>query len=150
MAAKRAAEEAASAWRDKALDDKRKEARDRAEVEEGRIRAVYEHRKAACEDRIESCKATLRRLEQSDDSEVKRIAPVWEANLRRAEAELEAVEHDLEEQITDLTRRRTPSGEFRLLNLARIELMPSQSALVSLTRELSASESVGRPGEEIR
>lgn len=115
---------AASSWRDRALDDKRQEARDRAEVEEKRIQALYEHRKAACDDRIASCQATLLRLAESDDPDVKRIAPVWQANLRRAQAELQAVEDDLEQSLVDLNRRRTPSGEFNLLNVARIELAP--------------------------
>ena len=88
------------------------------------MRAVYEHRKAACQDRIESCRATLLRLEESGDSEVKRIAPVWEANLKRAQAEMQAVEDDLERSLTDLIRRRIPAGEFSLLNVARIELAP--------------------------
>ena len=118
------ATEAASEWRDRALDDKRQEARDRAEVEEKRIRALYEHRKAACQDRIESCKATLNRLEESNEVEVKRIVPVWEANLKRSHAEMQAVDDDLERSLTDLIRRRSPAGEFSLLNVARIELAP--------------------------
>ena len=118
------ATEAVSNWRDRALDDKRQEARDRAEVEENRMRALYEHRKAACQDRIESCKATLQRLEDSGDAEVKRIVPVWEANLKRAQAEVQAVEDDLDRSLTDLIRRRSPAGEFSLLNVARVEMAP--------------------------
>jgi hypothetical protein len=54
-------------------------------------------------------------------NETVRVVPLWEANLRRAEAEVAALRDDLERDLADLDKRRIPGGEVQLLNVARIE-----------------------------
>ncbi len=115
-----AAEQTAMARRDQELETARVVARERADVEEGRLRALMEHRTVAAQDRIAACRATLERLQASEDEGRKRVVPLWEANLARAQAELQAVREDFERSLFDLNKRRNPTGEFSLLNVARI------------------------------
>ncbi|MGH2396838.1 MAG: helicase-related protein, partial [bacterium] len=97
------------------------DAADRATIEEKRADALFDHKKRAAEDRIDSCRRTLERLKASTDRQVLQAVPLWEANLTRAEAELEAIEDDRRRALADINQKRNPSAEFRLLNVARIE-----------------------------
>jgi ATP-dependent helicase HepA len=114
------AEAAVVARRDRELEEAQIAGRDRADVEEGRLRAVMEHRTIAAKDRIAACAATLERFRGSGDEGQRRIMPLWEANLARAEAELQAIQDDFESSLIDLNKRRNPAGEFSLLNVALI------------------------------
>ncbi len=96
-------------------------AEQRADVEENRLRALMNHRSQAVRDRINACTGTLERLEASNDSLRMRAVPLWQANLARAEAEMESVKNDFESAMLELNQRRSPTAEFALLNVARIE-----------------------------
>jgi hypothetical protein len=110
------------ARRDQELEAAQRETSRRADVEEERTRALFGTRMQAARDRIDSCRQTLDRLRTSDDSQRRQAIPLWEANLTRAESELAATRDDLERSLIDISRRTQPTGEFVLLNLARIEL----------------------------
>jgi hypothetical protein len=110
------------ARRDQELEAAQRETSRRAQVEEERTRALFGTRMQAARDRIDSCRQTLERLRTSDDSQRRQAIPLWEANLTRAESELAATRDDLERSLIDISRRTQPTGEFVLLNLARIEL----------------------------
>jgi ATP-dependent helicase HepA len=114
-----AAEVAVGRTRDRLLDEASAGAAKRAEIAEERTKAVFVQRRRAADDRIESCNATIARIE-SATHEVRRVLPIWEANLARATAEREQLERDLEEQIRDIRKRAAPSAEHSLLALARV------------------------------
>jgi ATP-dependent helicase HepA len=118
--AHKVAESAASDMRDRMLDEARRLASERADIEEARLVSFHEHRTVAAMDRIQSCQATLERLRASDEQLVRQAVPLWEANLVRAEGELQAVDEDLHRSRVELATRRNPAGEFTLLNVARI------------------------------
>jgi ATP-dependent helicase HepA len=108
--------------RDEELAEYQREAADRTRVEEERTRALYDRRLLAGGDRVGACKATLEKMHAAEEAARRAVIPLWEANLRRAEAEVAALRDDLERDLIELERRRIPSGEVKLLNVARIEL----------------------------
>lgn len=116
-----AAQAQAFARRDEELAADQRQLAQRAAVEEVRTRALYDRRLVAGGDRVEACRATLERMHAADDASRRAIIPIWEANLRRAEAEVAALRDDLERDLIELERRRIPSGEVQLLNVARID-----------------------------
>jgi len=113
---------AAISRRDQEVATAQRLAEERSDVEEQRLRSLFERRTQAARDRIDSCAATLQRLQGSPDSRVRQAIPLWEANLARAQAELRSIQDDLVASLLDLNRRRSPSAEFALLNVARIEV----------------------------
>ena len=117
-----AADKAAADRRDRELADARALAQERAYTEEQRLRSLMQHRTTAANDRIASCRATLQRLQAATDPLVRQAIQLWEANLARAEGELEAVRNDLEESLVQLNKKRNPTGESSLLSVARIEV----------------------------
>ena len=118
-AAQRVAEGVVGAVRDRRLGEAQQGASERAEVAETRTRAVFEQRRRAADDRTESCRKTIARLERAAD-DVRRALPMWEANLARAEAERAQLERDLEQQIREIRKRSTPLAEYSLVALARV------------------------------
>ena len=116
------AESAAVGRRDQELQNARRSASERADIEEARLANLHEHRTMAARDRIQACAAALDRLRASEDPLVRQAVPLWEANLARAEGELQVVDEDLQRSLIELAARRNPTGEFALLNVARIEV----------------------------
>jgi superfamily II DNA or RNA helicase len=110
--------------RDSEVEVAREMATERADIEDQRSRNLHRHRTTAATDRIAACAATLERLRTSEDTQVRQVIPLWEANLSRAEGELQAIDDDLRKSLTELASRRNPTAEFELLNMARIESAP--------------------------
>lgn len=106
--------------RDSELAEAQHLADERADIEETRTRLLMEHRKFAANDKSDSCRKTLERLRDAESSATRQAIPLWEANLKRAEGELAAIESDLVDALRDLAARRRPSADFRLLNVAWI------------------------------
>jgi hypothetical protein len=96
-------------------------AAERVEREQERVEALFEQRQRAVRDKIRSSKATLRRMETSSERASQQTIPMWEANVARAEAELEAIKEDRERALAEIAKMSDPTGEFSLLNVARIE-----------------------------
>jgi hypothetical protein len=117
----RIAEGAATGRRDAELREAQRAAQERADLEEKRLHSLAEHRTLAANDRIHSCHEILERLHGSSEVQVRQAIPLWEANLARAEGEKVAIQADLEGSLFELSKKRNPSAEFTLLNLARIE-----------------------------
>jgi superfamily II DNA or RNA helicase len=117
----RTAERAATERCDAELKEAQRAAQERADLEERRLHSLAEQRTLAANDRIQSCREILERLGQSGDSQVRQAIPLWEANLARAEGERSAIEADLQTSLFDLAKKRNPSAESKLLNVARIE-----------------------------
>jgi hypothetical protein len=103
------------------LEAARLVAAERTKVEEERTRALYDRRVMAGQDRVESCRATLDKMRGLQHSSNRSVVPLWEANLRRAEAEVAALNDDLQRDLIELEKRRIPGGDVQLLNVARIE-----------------------------
>ncbi len=57
------------------------------------------------------------------------VVPMWESNVARADAEIEQIYADKEGLLLELKKRRNPSYEYDLLNVARI--IPDQEGPVS-------------------
>lgn len=115
------AQKLAGSKQDEELDRARADAEARADLLEERTRALYDYRMRATEDRINLSNRTLERLRRSEDAQQQKALPLWEANLSRAEAEQAANRDDLERQLLEIRNSRHPTGEFSLLNVARIE-----------------------------
>ena len=96
------------------------EAADRLDEERNRIEAAHRHRTRAAQDKLESVRATLAKLEASDRTEDRNVIPLWRANVERAVAELLRIDKDRDEMLADLMRCSHPQIEYELLNLARI------------------------------
>lgn len=108
--------------RDAELQSVQLDAEARADVEEERLRSLIEHRERAAKDRVESCERTLARIKDSTDPQVRRVIPVWEANLARALSELDALGADLARGLIALGKRRNPTAETLLLAIARVQV----------------------------
>jgi SNF2 family DNA or RNA helicase len=123
-----AALEAVGRAKEERISIARTEAEERVAVEEARIEALFVQRTRAAEDRIRSCRATLRRFQASSDRNAQQVIPLWTANVARAEAELLAVGEDHEVALADIRNRSTPIAEFSLLNIARIEIATGEES----------------------
>ncbi len=115
------AQRVAFAVRDEELAAAQELAAARIEIEESRTRALYERRVQAGRDRVAMCAATLSNLRESAEAARRAVIPLWEANLRRAEAEVASLRDDLERDLSALEKRRIPGAEVQLLNVARIQ-----------------------------
>lgn len=118
--------------RDEELVEAQSDSSHRASVEEERTRALFGARMQAARDRIESCRRTLDRLRESDEAQRRQAIPLWDANLARAESELAATRDDLERSLIEISKRLQATGEFVLLNVARIELGEPSPATAGL------------------
>jgi hypothetical protein len=114
--------EAVGRVKEEAVEKARAEVDERALIEETRIEALFAQRVRAAEDRIRSCESTLRKVRSSEERQVQQVAPIWEANLTRAQSELASIHEDRDTLLADLRRRRNPTAEFKLVNVARIEV----------------------------
>ena len=100
----------------------REETQSRFEEESERINLMYDNRDQAARDRIQSCSRTLERLVASDEPLQRQAIPIWEANLERANRELESLGQDRARAHREIHAARTPNSEYRLLAAARIEV----------------------------
>ena len=121
--AMRTAEAAITLTRDKLIAQKQKVAEQRYDVELSRLESLYAHRAKAAEDRISACVQTLTRLRVSEDSLQRQAIPLWEANAERARAESKQIAQERAGALRDLATRRNPEAEYRLLCVARIEVL---------------------------
>jgi hypothetical protein len=100
----------------------RKETQSRIEIERNRIQRLYDYRARAARDRIQSCAGTLERLKASDQTLQRQAIPLWEANLERAQGELESLGQDKARSLRDLVAAQMAQAEYRLLAAARVEV----------------------------
>ena len=108
--------------RDRLMVNLREETQSRFEIERVRIQRLYDNRAQAARDRIQSCSDTLERLKGSDQQLQRQAIPLWEANLERAQRELESLGQDRARSLRDLAAAQLAQAEYRLLAAARIEV----------------------------
>ena len=117
----------------KRMEELLREARDASEAAcrrrgaaSGALRAEASERRPIAST---SCARTLEKMRASSSPGEQRVIPVWEANLRRAEAELRpARQRSAGSAQSDLAQQGHPDGEYVLLNLARIEPVTATAA----------------------
>ncbi len=112
--------------RDELMVNLNEEMQSRFEVERDRINRLFDNRTQAAQDRIGSCSGTLERLKASDQQLQRQAIPLWEANLERANRELESLGQDKVRSLRELIAARMPQSDYRLLAAARIEVIPRQ------------------------
>ena len=101
------------------------ETQGRFEEERDRIQRLYDNRDVAAQDHLRSCSETLERFRASEQSSERQVIPIWEANLERAQREIQTLSADRSRALQELRAARTPLAEHRLLAVARIEISPS-------------------------
>lgn len=104
----------------------REESQRALERERAKMANYFDYRHIAAQDRLTSSQQTLRQQEATDNSETRRIIPVWKANVARDERLIEQLVVERAEQLAALQRRATGSGDLRLLALARVHVMPGE------------------------
>ena len=98
------------------------EAEARYSVERKRRERLYDNKENAARDKIAASEQTLQRLEASDDENDRSVIPLWRANVRRDQAELEHLRDDRERALRELDETRRPAVTSSLLAVARIEV----------------------------
>jgi hypothetical protein len=96
------------------------------ERERAKMAKYFDYRDVAAQDRLATSQQTLRQTEAADNSETRRIIPVWKANVGRDERLIEQLVAERAEQLAVLQRRATGSGDLRLVALARVHVMPDE------------------------
>ena len=121
--AAQSAESTIAKIRDRCVDASRNEAEERLEVERSRIESLFANRSRAAADRVHACEQTLNRLQLATDPLQRQAIPLWEANAERARAELSEIAQDRVRSMQVLALRRNPKAEYRLLCVARIQVI---------------------------
>ena len=98
------------------------EAEARYSVERKRIERLYDNKENAARDKIAASEQTLWRLEGSSDENDRSVIPLWQANVRRDQAELGHIQEDRERALRELDETRRPAVTSSLLAVARIEV----------------------------
>jgi ATP-dependent helicase HepA len=121
------AEEAARAVVDGVEDEEReravRNAREQAAREREKLMAWFDYRERAAEDKVAATRATLERLQASDDAGQRRIIPVWESNLERDQSVLSELQHQRDTQFARLDRVRDPSVSTTVVAAGRVEVI---------------------------
>ena len=91
--------------------------------EVARLRSWFDYREQVASDRLAATRATVDRLRASDDESVRRILPVWEANLKRDEQLPERIATQRRRRIADAEQYRFPQVTWSLKSLGRIEVV---------------------------
>ena len=86
----------------------------------GRIERLYDYKAASAQERLDADRTVLARMEASPDADNRRVIPIWQFNVRRAEEQIVQVGDDRQGALDDLLQSRNPSIEYDLLNVARI------------------------------
>ena len=103
--------------------DAASEAAGRVDQEIARLQDWFDYRDRVALDRLEATRDTLNRLRSSGDQSVRRIIPVWEANLRRDEALPERLMKERGARIKEIEKHRHPQVAWALKSLGRIEVV---------------------------
>lgn len=108
--------------RDALRSELSEDAEGRYSVERKRLERLYDNKEKAAKDKIAASEQTLQRLEASTDENERRVIPLWQANVRRDQTELELVQEDRARALRELDETRRPDVTSSLLAVARIEV----------------------------
>ena len=99
------------------------QADDRTSREVDRLEAMFDYRERVANDKMVATQATLEQLRANDDEVQRRILPVWEANLRRAQEVIDNLAEERERRIDEVEQYRYPQVDWALKSLGRIEVV---------------------------
>lgn len=103
------------------------EADDLVEREVSKLEAWFDHRQKAAADKVSSVRATLERLAQSTDDSQRKIIPVWEANLARAEELLHGLSDERSRRLAAVEKKRNPVVDHRLDVVGWVEVVDTST-----------------------
>ena len=92
------------------------------ERERAKLSAYFDYRDQAARDRLASSQQILANLEATDQTDSRRIIPVWRANVARNERLIEELATERVNQLAQLEQRATGGGDLRLVAVARVEI----------------------------
>ena len=96
--------------------------------ERAKLSAYFDYRQQAARDRLVSSQRVLAGLEGADSAEIRRIIPVWRANVARDERLIEELAAERVERLSQLEKRAAGTGDLRLVAVARVEVVESEIA----------------------
>ena len=117
------ADQAAAKEREALHQQVQSQAADRVGREVDRLNKFFDYRERTARDKIEGTRDTVNRIRESADEVQRQILPVWEANLRRAEATLAELAAERPRRIGDAEKYRHPEVAWSLKSLGRIEVV---------------------------
>jgi ATP-dependent helicase HepA len=103
-------------------EEARADSRRRIDREREKLIRYFDYRQQAARDRLASSQATLAMLEATDDTERRRIIPVWKANVARDERLISELAEERTRRLEQLERQAAGAGDSRLVALARVEI----------------------------
>jgi ATP-dependent helicase HepA len=92
------------------------------ERERTKLSAYFDYRDQAARDRLASSEQILSNLEATDQTDSRRIIPVWRANVARDERLIEELATERINQLAQLEQRASGGGDLRLIAAARAEI----------------------------
>jgi SNF2 family DNA or RNA helicase len=92
------------------------------ERERAKLSAYFDYRDQAARDRLASSEQILANLEATDQTDSRRIIPVWRANVARNARLIEELATERVNQLSQLEQRATGGGDLRLVAVARVEI----------------------------
>ena len=98
------------------------------ERERAKLSAYFDYRQQAARDRLVSSQRVLAGLEGADSADTRRIIPVWRANVGRDERLIEELAAERVERLAQLDKRAAGTGDLRLVAVARVEVVESETA----------------------
>ena len=125
--AHRLVEQFASEESERMQQQAQSEASERTSREVTRLGAMFDYRERVASDKAEATQATLEQLRNSDDEVQRRILPVWEANLRRANEILDNLAEERDRRIDEIEQYRYPQVDWALKSVGRIEVVKRSS-----------------------
>jgi len=100
----------------------RQDSASRLDREREKLSNYFDYRDQAAKDRVAASRSVLADLELSEQSETRKIIPVWRANVSRDERLIGELEHERERRLSALTHQAQGKGDLRLVAVARVEI----------------------------
>lgn len=104
------------------------EAEEFAEREKAKLEAWFDHRQHATASKLESAARTLERMKASGDEGRRRIIPVWESNVARAQELLDGLAEERVRRLAEVDRKRHPIVDHRLDVVGWVEVADTTTA----------------------
>ena len=105
----------------------REGARDRAEAEFQRMALYFSYREHAASLKVQATEKTVQNLRNSENSEQRRIIPLWESNLERSRRLLLELGAERERKFAELEKLRSPVADWQMASAGRIRIVRESS-----------------------
>lgn len=101
---------------------------DRVAQEREKLERFYEYRAIAAEEKLASVRRTFERVNESSDSEVQRIVPVWRKNVETAANLVAGIKTERERRLAQLATRDVVTAQHEVLTASFVEIVPEQES----------------------